>query len=211
MDFESTINLFGAVIVTLGGSSAIVFGLSSWIGKIWATKLMEKDKSKYIKEIETLKNELQTKMTKMEHFHKISEQTYQSLFNAKIATYNDLLYEKTEYYKIINEDETFEMMDYPPEVYYNFFVKIRKIIDENRLYISNELSDKYDKLYYKIAPYIRKLELDEYHAEANNVPSHDFQENTYHDMVSNTSDELSEVLKQIDVDVKQIKSKIEFI
>lgn len=211
MDFESTVNLFGAVIVTLGGSSAIVFGLSSWIGKIWATKLMEKDKSKYTKEIETLKNELQTKMTKMEHFHKISEQTYQSLFNAKIATYNDLLYEKTEYYKIINEDEAFEMMDYPPEVYYDFFVKIRKIIDENRLYISNELSDKYDVLYYKIAPYIRKLGLDEYHAEANNVPPHDFQESTYHDMVSNTSKESSEVLDQIDIDVKQIKSKIEFI
>jgi len=211
MNFESTINLFGAVIVTLGGSSAIVFGLSSWIGKIWATKLMEKDKSKYTKEIETLKNELQTKMTKIEHFHKISEQTYQSLFNAKIATYNNLLYEKTEYYKIINEDEAFEMMDYPPKVYYKFFIKIRKIIDENRLYISNELSEKYDKLYYKIAPYIRKLGLDEYYAEANNVPSHDFQESTYYDMLSNTSDELSEVLKQIDIDVKQIKSKIECI
>lgn len=211
MDFESTINLFGAVIVTLGGSSAIVFGLSAWIGKIWANKLMEKDKTKYTKEIETLKDELQTKMTKMEHFHKISEQTYQTLFNAKIATYNDLLYEKTEYYKILNEDEVFEMMDYPPEVYYDFFIKIRKIIDKNRLYISNELSDKYDKLYFKIAPYIRKLGLDEYHAEANNMPIHDFQESTYHDMVSQTSKESSDMLDQIDIDVKQIKSKIEFI
>jgi len=211
MDFESTINLFGAVVVTLGGSSAVVFGLSAWIGKIWANKLMEEDKTRYTKEIETLKNELQTKMTKMEHFHKISEQTYQTLFNAKIATYNDLLYEKTEYYKILNEDETFEMMDYPPEVYYDFFTKIRKIIDENRLYISNELSDKYDKLYFKIAPYIRKLGLDEYHAESNNVPAHDFQKSTYHDMVSKTSKESSAVLDQIDIDVKQIKSKIEFI
>jgi hypothetical protein len=211
MDFQSAINLFGAVVVSLGGSSIIVFGLSSWIGKVWANKLMEKDKSKYNQEIEKLKNELQTKITKMEHFHQISEQTYQSLFNAKIATYNNLLYEKTEYYKIINEDEAFEMMDYPPEVYYDFFKKIRKIIDENRLYISNELSDKYDKLYYKIAPFIRKLGLDEYHADANNIHPQDFQESTYHDMVSKTSKEMSEVLKQIDIDVRQIKSKIEFI
>ena len=96
MDFESTINLFGAVIVTLGGSSAIVFGLSSWIGKIWATKLMEKDKSKYTKEIETLKNELQTKITKMEHFHKISEKAYQYLFDKKIDTFLLTDQERTE-------------------------------------------------------------------------------------------------------------------
>ena len=211
MDFQSAINLFGAVVVSLGGSSALVFGLSSFIGKIWANKLMEKDKSKYTQEIEKLKNELQTNITKMEHFHQISEQTYQALFNAKIDTYNKLLYEKIEYYKIINEDEAFEIMDYPPEVYYDFFKKIRKIIDENRLYISNELSNKYDKLYYKIAPFIRKLDLDEYYADANNVNSKDFQENTYHDMVSKTSKEMDELLKQIDVDVKQIKTKIELI
>lgn len=54
MDFQSTINLFGAIVVSLGGSSVIVFGLSSWMGKIWANKLMEKDKSKYTQEIEKL-------------------------------------------------------------------------------------------------------------------------------------------------------------
>ncbi len=210
MDFESAINLFGAVVVSLGGSSLIVFGLSSWLGKIWANRLMEKDKSKFIQEIETLKNEFHTKITKMEHFHKISEKTYQDLFVHKIDTYNKLLYEKTEYYKITYEDESFEMMDYPPEVYYNFFTKIRKIIDDNRLYISNELSEKYDVLYYKIAPYIKKLGFDEFHADANNVHPQDYQESTYHDMVSKTSNELDSILKQVDIDVKQLKSKIEF-
>jgi hypothetical protein len=33
MDLESSLNLIGAVVVTLGGSSAIVFGLSAWLGK----------------------------------------------------------------------------------------------------------------------------------------------------------------------------------
>lgn len=209
MDFTSAMNLFGAVVVSLGGSTAIVFGLSSWIGKIWANRLMEKDKLKYTKEIETLKNELQTKITQMEHFHQISQETYQKLFTKKIEIYESLINEKIEYLKTTHEDEMFELHDYPEVVYYNFFVKIRNILDKNRMYISNELSNKYDALYYKIAPLLKKLGLDEVYAEMNNTDSTAFKDITYSEMVSKTSEELDALLQQIDDDVRFIRAKVD--
>jgi hypothetical protein len=97
---------------------------------------MEKDKTIFTKEIETLKNELKTKITKLEHFHQISQDTYQRLFDKKITIYELLINEKIEYLKIINEDEMFEIHDFPTIVYYNFFIKVRNIIDTPILKIS---------------------------------------------------------------------------
>ena len=55
MNFDEILKISATIISTLGGASLIVFGLSSWLGKIWANKLMEKDKSKFMRDLETLK------------------------------------------------------------------------------------------------------------------------------------------------------------
>ena len=47
-----------AVLLSVGSAGAIIFGLSSWLGKIWANRILEKDKTKYKTEIEELKNKL---------------------------------------------------------------------------------------------------------------------------------------------------------
>lgn len=43
------------VIGSIGGGAVIVIGLSSWLGKIWAERILAKDKKKYETEIETVK------------------------------------------------------------------------------------------------------------------------------------------------------------
>lgn len=47
-----------AGLAALGGGTAIVFGLSSWLGKVWASRIMEAEKAELSKSIETLKAEL---------------------------------------------------------------------------------------------------------------------------------------------------------
>jgi len=47
-----------AVITSLGGGAVLVFALSSWLGKIWATRILEKERAKYQKDIECYKDEL---------------------------------------------------------------------------------------------------------------------------------------------------------
>ena len=49
------------VIAALGGGGAIVAGLSSWLGKVWADRLMVEEKAKYEKELERLTKQLERK------------------------------------------------------------------------------------------------------------------------------------------------------
>ena len=48
----------GSLIWSLGGGAVLVFALSSWLGKIWAERIMNADRSKYAQELESLRASL---------------------------------------------------------------------------------------------------------------------------------------------------------
>ena len=47
-----------AILVSLGGGGAIVFALSGWLGKVWADRIMAKDRHQHSQAIEELKSRL---------------------------------------------------------------------------------------------------------------------------------------------------------
>ena len=55
------LKIVSGVIVALGGGGFIVAGLSSWLGKVWANRLMAEEKAKYEKELERLAKQLERK------------------------------------------------------------------------------------------------------------------------------------------------------
>src|SRR5689334_4601933 len=58
MTLEAIMTSVAAFILSLGGGGAIVFMLSSWLGKVWANRLMAGDKSKHDMALERLRTEL---------------------------------------------------------------------------------------------------------------------------------------------------------
>jgi len=48
----------GAVVASLGGGAALVLGISSYLGKIWAERILEKEKHQFEVEITRLTSEL---------------------------------------------------------------------------------------------------------------------------------------------------------
>ena len=56
LNLESALNLFIAFIISIGGSSAIFFGLSNWLGNLIANRLLDKWKAEKEGELEALKN-----------------------------------------------------------------------------------------------------------------------------------------------------------
>ena len=48
MAISEVFGIAAAVITALGGGSVIVLALSSWIGKVWANRLMAQDRAKNI-------------------------------------------------------------------------------------------------------------------------------------------------------------------
>lgn len=58
MNWTSAFQLATAVIASLGGGSAITYGLSSYLGKRWADRALEKEKHKYSDILQAAKAEL---------------------------------------------------------------------------------------------------------------------------------------------------------
>lgn len=80
---KDIINLISVIIVSAGGTGAIILGLSNWIGQIWLNKFAEKHRVKYEKELEVYRTELNARLNK---FDKIEEK---ALYISKINYDNE--------------------------------------------------------------------------------------------------------------------------
>jgi len=50
-------NVLMTILGSVGGTTVVICGLSGWLGKVWANRILEKDKRKYQEEIERIKKE----------------------------------------------------------------------------------------------------------------------------------------------------------
>ena len=57
---EFWLTIFG-ILGSVGGGGAIVAGLSSWLGKVWADRLMVKETAKFREDLERLTKQLERK------------------------------------------------------------------------------------------------------------------------------------------------------
>jgi hypothetical protein len=112
-DIKLALEWLGAIVISVGGTSAIIIGLAKWFGDRLANKLLEKDKAKYQEELEGLKTkyqtELETKKTELEKsksmFLRYSEHQF-NLYNELWKSLCDLkhigedLWERAEIQKV---------------------------------------------------------------------------------------------------------------
>ena len=65
MSPKEILEISATVIASLGGSSAIILGLSKWFGKLWANLILEEEKAKHQKEIEGYKSNLSKELARI--------------------------------------------------------------------------------------------------------------------------------------------------
>src|SRR5450432_3545409 len=83
MDIHVVIQIATAIIASVGASGLIVVGLSSWLGKVWAARLMQKDVAKYATELEALKS-------KFEQSHRrLQSELDKTVFGHQLTTQNE--------------------------------------------------------------------------------------------------------------------------
>ncbi|MFG0375470.1 hypothetical protein ACF8FL_03505 [Vibrio sp. zbq_19] len=58
MDWDSVFKVSAGFLASVGSASAIIFGLSSWLGKLWAQRILEQEKNRMASELEATKREL---------------------------------------------------------------------------------------------------------------------------------------------------------
>ena len=52
------ISIGASIVASLGGGAVIIFALSNWLGKVWANRLMQKERQEYALQLEHLQNSL---------------------------------------------------------------------------------------------------------------------------------------------------------
>jgi hypothetical protein len=57
MNLNDALKLAAAVITSFGGAGLIVVGLSNWLGKVWANRLMTREQARFNADLERLKNQ----------------------------------------------------------------------------------------------------------------------------------------------------------
>lgn len=55
MELSEIINIGSAILTSLGGATLILFAFSSWLGKVWANRILETEKNKLASELELIK------------------------------------------------------------------------------------------------------------------------------------------------------------
>lgn len=83
MNIDEVFMVSGAILGSVGGAVAIIFGFSTWLGKVWASRILEKDKLKYTSELEKIKVQLQSESQK-QHL------MFSLYFEGQFKLYNDL-------------------------------------------------------------------------------------------------------------------------
>lgn len=69
MGVKEVFEIAGAVLVSTGCGGAIIFGLSSWLGKVWANRILENEKAEHSKELEKYKKELAEELEHVKSFN----------------------------------------------------------------------------------------------------------------------------------------------
>lgn len=59
MSLSDILAIAATGLLSIGTGSAIVFGFSTWLGKVWANRLMETEKANHARDLEKLRSELQ--------------------------------------------------------------------------------------------------------------------------------------------------------
>lgn len=97
MNLTNIFSVAAAVLASLGGGAVIIFAFSNWLGKVWANRLMERDRAQYEREIESLKSELLRDTESYKVKLRKSEFIFQKEFEAAL---NSLLYLGACYHRI---------------------------------------------------------------------------------------------------------------
>lgn len=58
MTWEDALKIISATIISAGAGGAIIFSLSSWLGKVWANRILENERHLLATDLETAKRDL---------------------------------------------------------------------------------------------------------------------------------------------------------
>ncbi|MGF1850530.1 hypothetical protein L4C44_01395 [Vibrio satsumensis] len=199
----------------LGGGAAIL-ALCTLLWQFWSARNLQKYKNESQSSLKALEHEFSVEMQKRDHSHQISKSTYEMNFDRKVSVYTELLKLKQDYSKFKNENPLADDELESPDIFYNYFIQCKVIIEREKLYISDDLASLYDSWYSVAVKYFKKAGIEgiavhglAYTNEENEMNIYDAQQESRWELVHETFPLMDSVFDQIEYDVKIIRKIIE--
>ncbi|HCG7969488.1 TPA: hypothetical protein NJ499_004693 [Vibrio parahaemolyticus] len=197
-----------------GGAAVLAIGTLLW--QFISAKKLQAYKSESQNKLKSMEHEFSIEIQKKDHYHQISKSTYEMIFNKKVSVYTELLGLKQEYSKFKNENPLADDAEECIEIYYNYFIKCKLLIEKEKLYVSNDLACLYDLWYNDAVQYFKLAGVHGFavHGQAytereNEMNIYDAQEPARWELVQNTFSKMESIFDQIEFDVKVIRKIIE--
>ena len=216
------------IIEVLGGAGVLITSLSAFLGKLLAGRTLQRERGVITSELQSQKdihsleitnieNKLQLEMMKQNQFHQISKTTFEKIFETKVEIYTNLLNLKIDFNKFYKESHELKVGEHDPtEHIYAMFMKCREMLESNKLYISPELSNKYDLWYSKALPLLQEANVEGYHAHGmaytereNRQNICDAQNPIFAQMTIETLAEMLDIFVQVDRDIALLREHID--
>ena len=158
------------------GGNAVLVGLIAYIGQIYFERIGRKEQATLDERLKRLEQDHEKLTAKSEHFHQISQQTYQKLFDDKINAAKELsaLVANFEEYILLSED-------YPGSFKSTFFSRYLKVCEftrKNNLFFSSDLVRTNHELHIKM-----REELQQYYMDKNYDHNEDWQDELHMEII----------------------------
>jgi len=82
-------SLTQAIFLAVGGAGAIIFGLSSFLSKVWAERILEKEKQAYTKELEDIRHRSSELITQLQASVDRAQYVNRATFDREFDTYRE--------------------------------------------------------------------------------------------------------------------------
>ena len=127
MTWEEAFKIAAAVITSLGGGTAIVFVFSSWLGKVWATRILNRERH----ELEKLRNEHEVRFSKL---HLERAEAIKELVQY-LQQLDDSLHSFLKDFQPVNDPNLESKISKSIEIHNDFVVSYKK----HRIFFSREI------------------------------------------------------------------------
>jgi hypothetical protein len=148
----------GAIIASVGCAGFIIWSISSYLGKLWADRLLQKKAQEFDKELETYKTELslvtekyKIEAEKLTYISKVQFETEYNIYQKVFETLFDFIDSTSRLFPRFDtipkdpqeqKDEYKKRHDYFSESFNNY----SKIVEVNAPFIPKHIYDKFIKL-----------------------------------------------------------------
>lgn len=93
MTLQDAMEIGGSILLSLGGGTVIIFAASSWLGRVWAERILNREKAQQGQDLERFKQQLQEEAERHKIRLKKSEFIFAKQFDAAsalVALYRDI-------------------------------------------------------------------------------------------------------------------------